>query len=58
MRGATQDRVICVRTGVAAGPGVVDGRVLLWGELGVLHVTEVVFAFHLVLVDVTEVVFG
>ena len=47
-----------MRTGVSAAPGVANGHVLLWGKLGMLHVTKVVFAFHLVLVDVEEVVFG
>ena len=47
-----------MRTGVTAGPGVANGRILLWGELGILHVSEVVFAFHLILVDVAEIVFG
>ena len=45
-----------MRTGMTADPDVAKGRILLWGELGILHVSELVFAFHLVLVDVAEIV--
>ena len=46
-----------MRTGMTADPGVAEGSILLWGELGILHVSEVVFAFHLILVDIAEIVF-
>ncbi len=49
---------LSMRTGVTRDPVVANGGVLLWREFGILHVSEVVFAFHLVLVDVAKVVLG
>jgi len=56
--GLTEEQGEATEICVGADPAIADCRVLLRGEFCVLHISEMIFAFHFVYVDVAEVVLG